>query len=42
MTATAPPIRIALVDDHSLVREGIRALLAVLRWERAGAVIAIR
>lgn len=24
------PIRIALVDDHSLVREGIRALLAVM------------
>lgn len=29
MTA-ATPIRIALIDDHALVREGIRALLAVL------------
>lgn len=24
------PIRIALVDDHTLVRDGIRALLAVM------------
>ena len=24
------PIRIALVDDHSLVRDGIKALLAVM------------
>ena len=27
---TAPPIRIVLVDDHTLVRDGIRALLAVM------------
>ncbi|SFA69882.1 response regulator [Azotobacter beijerinckii] len=26
----APPIRIVLVDDHALVRDGIRALLAVM------------
>lgn len=25
-----PPIRIALVDDHALVRDGIRALMAVM------------
>jgi DNA-binding NarL/FixJ family response regulator len=24
------PIRVALVDDHSLVRDGIKALLAVM------------
>lgn len=30
MTVAANTIRIALVDDHSLVREGIRALLAEL------------
>ena len=26
----APPIRVALIDDHALVRDGIRALLAVM------------
>lgn len=28
--APALPIRVALIDDHALVREGIRALLAVM------------
>ena len=30
MNATAPTIRLVIVDDHSLVRDGLRARLSVV------------